>query len=583
MNTPQILTAEDYDVAIVGGGPGGSTTGSFLKKYMPSLRVLILEREKFPREHIGESQLPEISKVLHEMGAWDKVEAAGFPIKIGSTFKWGRTPELWDFEFTPASLFKEEPRPAQYAGQRLKTAFQVERAIYDDILLRHAEGLGCEVREETGVENVLVSGDRVSGLVLPDGSTITARFYIDASGHPAIVRRALDIPINCPTALKNIAIWDYWENAEWAAEIGIGGTRVQVMSVGYGWLWFIPLGPTRTSIGLVCPAEYYKNCKKTPRDLYHESIQSDDRIRALTAGASSTGSVRTTNDWSFISDRTVGENWFLVGESAGFADPILSAGLTLTQVGAREAAYTIIALIQGHHDPTWLKDHLDGNQRRRIRQHMQFADFWYAANSQFVDLQEHCQTIAAESGLTLSAKKAWAWLAQGGFTNDVVGQAVIGGFDLGSVKQVTQKFLDEDIPWTINEFNCYRLHLEGATRGFVPVYSGGTIKAIDCYYRGNRRLPMTGLYELIVKVLEVVVDIGSIIQQVQAVFQKQLQPAQYDPMLRAAMQALEVLVNEGWVIGSFDARLHRLSLETPREGALLHKNRDEIKSTGQDP
>jgi flavin-dependent dehydrogenase len=496
------------------------------------------------------------------------------------TFKWGRTPELWDFEFIPPSMFKDEPRPAQYAGQRLKTAFQVERAIYDEILLRHAESLDCVVREQTGVEKVLVAGDRVEGLVLPDGSTISARYYIDASGHPAIVRRALGIPIDCPTALKNIAIWDYWENAAWAAEIGIGGTRVQVMSVGYGWLWFIPLGPTRTSIGLVCPAEYYKNCKKTPRDLYHESIQLDDRILTLTANATCTGTVRTTNDWSFISDRTVGENWFLVGESAGFADPILSAGMTLTHVGAREAAYTIIALIQEQHDPAWLKEHFDGNGRRRVRQHMQFADFWYAANSQFVDMQEHCQKIAAEAGLSLSGEKAWAWLAQGGFTNDVVGQAVIGGFDFGSVKQVAQMFLDEDIPWCVNEFNCFHLHLEGASRGFMPIYSGGAIKAIDCYFRDNKRLPIAGLYELIIKVLEVAVDIGSIIEHVQAVIRKQLPPSQHDTALRTALYVLEVFVNEGWVTGSFDARFARLNLSSPREGALLHKNRDEIKARG---
>src|SRR5688572_29327694 len=123
------------DVAIIGGGPGGSTTGSLLKKYRPTLKVCIFEKEKFPREHIGESQLPPIGDVLAEMGCWDKVEAANFPIKIGATFRWGRTPELWDFEFLPLKDFKPEARPAKYEGQRRQTAWQVERAIYDDILL----------------------------------------------------------------------------------------------------------------------------------------------------------------------------------------------------------------------------------------------------------------------------------------------------------------------------------------------------------------------------------------------------------------------------------------------------------------
>ena len=100
----------DYDVAVIGGGPGGSTIGTLLKKYSPDTSVVIFERDKFPRDHVGESQLPAVCKVLAEMDCWDKVEAAGFPIKIGATYKWGDTDDLWDFEFYPAKEFKDEPR-----------------------------------------------------------------------------------------------------------------------------------------------------------------------------------------------------------------------------------------------------------------------------------------------------------------------------------------------------------------------------------------------------------------------------------------------------------------------------------------
>ena len=87
----------DADVIVIGGGPGGSTAATLIRKYAPELSVLVLEREKFPRDHIGESQLPGVCFVLHEMGVWDDVERAGFPIKIGATFKWGNTDDLWDF------------------------------------------------------------------------------------------------------------------------------------------------------------------------------------------------------------------------------------------------------------------------------------------------------------------------------------------------------------------------------------------------------------------------------------------------------------------------------------------------------
>ena len=99
--------SETYDVAIIGGGPAASTVGTLLRKYQPSIRVGIFEKEKFPRDHIGESQLPPISAVLAEMGCWDKVEAANFPIKVGATFRWGAQKEIWDFEFLSLNDFKK--------------------------------------------------------------------------------------------------------------------------------------------------------------------------------------------------------------------------------------------------------------------------------------------------------------------------------------------------------------------------------------------------------------------------------------------------------------------------------------------
>src|SRR6185369_6306282 len=107
----------NYDVVILGGGPGGSTTGCFLRKYRPDLSVLVVEKERFPRDHVGESQLPPISAVLEEIGAWDKVERANFPIKIGATFTWGRTTEPWVFEFLPISQVPEKvQRPGTFSG-----------------------------------------------------------------------------------------------------------------------------------------------------------------------------------------------------------------------------------------------------------------------------------------------------------------------------------------------------------------------------------------------------------------------------------------------------------------------------------
>ncbi len=352
----------DYDVAIIGGGPAGSTVGTLLRKYNPGLKILILEREQFPRDHVGESMLPLIGRILDEMDVWDKVEAAGFPIKIGATYRWGITDDLWDFEFLPDGKFDPASRPGTYTGQRRATAFQVDRGIYDNILLDHAEESGCTVRQSTAVRQILREGDRVGRLVLGDGSsTMTAsalRRHEQAAPLKGFLRRAMDgVALDHhPSNLQNIAIWTYWQNAEWAVSIGIGGTRIQVLAQKVGWTWFIPLGPTRTSIGLVIPAQYYKDQGKRPEELYDEVLNADPIFSKLLRKATPEKSIHTTKDWSFVSERLTGENWFLVGECAGFADPILSAGMSLAHLpGAREVAYAILAMERKEFDPEWLR------------------------------------------------------------------------------------------------------------------------------------------------------------------------------------------------------------------------------------
>jgi len=565
----------NYDVIIIGGGPAGSTAGSLIKKYHPNLSVLILEKARFPREHVGESQLPPISNILNEMGCWEKVEAANFPIKIGATYRWGSTPDLWDFEFLPVQEFKNEARPAKYQGQRLQTAFQVERAIYDKILLDHADELGCEVRQETKVSTILKNENSVEGLVLQNGETLSASYYVDASGGAGVLRRAMDVAVNAPTALKNIAMWSYWENTEWAVEIGVGGTRVQVMSIGEGWIWFIPLSPTRTSIGLVCPAEFYKKSGKTTEQLYLEALPKDPLIKQLIQNGERISEVSATKDWSFLADRMTGDNWFLVGESAGFADPILAAGMTLAHSSARELAYIIPQLLKEPKDSEWLKSWYADTQKKRISQHIRFADFWYSANGQFTDLQAYTSKIAKDAGLSLSPKSAFRWLGTGGFTNDIQGQAGIGGLDLAGLKQITQLFAKGEPGWELNKYSRFKLNVKGATKGVVPIMFDGKITSQKSFHRGNKTLVVTGMYELLIAVLKKHRTAKAINDALLQYFaSKATVVASRAIALNHSLQALEVLLLDGWVEGKMDPRIPRFNLSTPDEGEIIHKNKD---------
>jgi flavin-dependent dehydrogenase len=539
----------EFDVVIVGGGPAGSTVGTLLRKYNPNLSVLILEKEHFPRPHIGESQLPAISFVLDEMGVWDKVEAAGFPIKLGASFTWGKDDESWDLDFYPAEHFKHEPRPAKYQGQRQYTAFQVDRPRYDEILLRNAESMGVSVREGTLVREVLREGDRITGLRLDDGDVVTGRHYVDATGAVGLIRRAMGVESDAPKELRNIAIWDYWENAEWAIEIGVGGTRIQVRSLPYGWIWFIPIGETRTSIGLVCPSEYYKQSGLTPAELYDKAVRTHPQLTELLAKATPSGNVETTKDWSHLAQRLVGENWFLVGEAAGFADPILSAGMTLAHSSGRDAAYTILEIERAKIDAAWLRRRYDDQNRRSIKYHIRFARYWYASNGRFTDLKEHCRKIAREDGLTLTPKQAWEWLARGGFSTMGVESAQVGSFDLFCALKLVDKFMGSSSEYTYLKYNHYKLELNGATKDALGMLRDGGITPVPCYRRANRILPLAGAYANIVRALHLSPDAITLLQTLRRSVETQVDAAHRDRVLSDHFQALEAMLVEGWVTG----------------------------------
>jgi flavin-dependent dehydrogenase len=548
----------DCDVAIIGGGPAGATAGTLLKKYNPGLKVVIFEREKFPRDHIGESQLPAISTILNEMGCWDKVEAANFPIKIGSTNRWGKNPELWDFEFFPAEHFVDQERPAKYEGQRVCTAFQVDRSIYDEIVLDHAAETGVEVHQGTGVKQVHRTGDRVDALELASGERVTAKHYVDASGHVGILRRAMDVDCEYPSTLQNIALWDYWQNTEWAVKIGVGGTKIQVMSLGYGWIWFIPLGPTRTSIGLVVPVDYYKERGLRPEDLYLEALGQEERISALTRNATRENKFTTTKDWSFLASRQSGENWFLIGESAGFADPILSAGMTMAHCAGREAAYTILEMERGKRDRKWLREEFDKRQSQRIWSHIRFADFWYTANAQFVDIKECVQGIARDVGLELSPDNAWNWLAQGGFIDEDL-FAGVGGFSFFAIKGLADVLADLPKTSLLEKYNVFHLNLAGATYKTGAHYQNGRVIETQSYVRDGKTLPVHGRFEVIVSTLQMCNSLDQILDKLRRSLEVH-ESILRDRLFTQIIEAFEAMIEDGWVTATLDPDRTRFAM-----------------------
>lgn len=577
----------EVDVAVVGGGPAGATTAALLRKYAPGTSVLVIEREQFPREKIGESQLPRVSAILNEIEAWDAVEAANFPIKIGAVYTWGADEDTWDFNFIPPAEFEHEERPAAFGGQRRHTAFQVERAVYDHILLEHARRhWGVQVWEGEAVGEVVCSGDRVTSLRLASGKEVRARAYVDASGGTGIVRRALDVAIMIPDELKNVAVWDHLDDVRWAEEVGVGGTRVHVRSLPYGWVWFIPIRPQRASVGVVCPSRYLVESGLSPQELHARAIRDQPQIRSLVSSAVSAtgGNVRSARNWSHLADRLVGENWWLVGEAAGFADPILSAGLTLAHESARHAAYSILELWRSDLPPNWLRANYDRRNRSNILQHIRFAKYWYAANSRFTDLKEHCGLIAREAGLPYGPKEAWRWLSLGGFSNQSLESPGFGAFDLGGAKALVEQFSGEEVVFRIEEVNSLRLDLSSSKTTYEGQLHEGRIRRVPCYERNGARLPRVGLWALVLGVLEEETDLRAVVALLSDRLPLPRQGRVHEITLFKCVQVLEAMLLEGWLQGSLVKDRPRLRIYVggrPRTRGFASPSRDSDSANGR--
>lgn len=562
----------ETDVAIIGAGPGGTTCGSFLKKHDPAIKVSIFEREIFPRDHVGESQLPIISGVLDELGVWDKVERCNFPVKIGATYRWGTSNDLWDFDFLRYGKFDDAPRPGKYEGQRKLTAFQVDRATYDKVLSDHASDLGCDIHFDSAVREVKHDGDRVEGLVLADGTVVKASHYVDATGHSGLLRRAMGVEIEEPSALKNIAIWDYWRNAEWAVSLGVGGTRIQILSIGFGWIWFIPISPDRTSIGFVCPAAYFKQSGQTVEELYLSALGQEGRLQKLIANAQRENRLSTTKDWSFVAKRMFGENWSLVGEASGFADPIISAGLSLTHVGARELAFAILEARRGG-DPAWIFEEYERRNVRRVRQHIRFADYWYKANSHFSELKAFTSEIARDVGLELDAEDAFQWFGTGGFVEEDMGVAGLALFRIDQVHQIAGRLSEKPAASALHGFNVFMPRIKGAENVKLARFEKGGVRAVLALERDGKILPLEGLFGWMLAGLQYSPNLGEAMEHLR----ERMTATGYtwDNKLHSRLtECLDAMVRDGWVRAKYSESLPPIHHEFPLETNAIRTHVD---------
>jgi flavin-dependent dehydrogenase len=324
-----------YDAIVIGGGPGGSSASTFLAQ--AGQRVLVLEKEIFPRFHIGESLLPYNRIIFDEMGVLPKLEAAGLLKKWGAQFHVGNGSKMLKLIFR-RGRFTREP-----------AAYQVERSFFDDLLLKHARESGAEVREGCNVSNFSLNEDDVI-VETSDGGvkkTYRAKFLIDASGRGNFTGNLQKLRVVHPK-LKKLALFGHFANVRLDEGEARGDTVI--VRLENKWFWLIPLSEEKTSVGCVMDSDEFARLKRSPEEVFNSIVENCTVMRGRMSDARLVNEIQTTGDFSYHNKRFVDRRLLRVGDAAGFMDPIFSAGVYLAMSSGKLAAEAVIESIAAGDD-----------------------------------------------------------------------------------------------------------------------------------------------------------------------------------------------------------------------------------------
>jgi flavin-dependent dehydrogenase len=312
-----IQAQQEYDVVIVGGGPAGSTAAAVLAQH--GRRVLLLEKEKFPRYHIGESLLPYCYFPLQRIGMLERLKASAFPRKYAVQFVSQDGKQSAPFYF-----FKHMDHEAA-------VTWQVVRSQFDQMLLDNAREKGAEVREETEALELLRQRGQVCGVAAATAGgprfEVRTPMTIDASGRGAFAIKENDWRRWDPQ-LNKVALWTYFRGARRDPGIDEGTTTVAYVP-DRGWFWYIPLPDDVISVGVVAERDYLFDAGTDLEQIFAREVRKNAWIEEHLAGGRQFGKYLTTKEYSYRSQHCAEDGLLLAGDAFAFLDPVFSSGVYL--------------------------------------------------------------------------------------------------------------------------------------------------------------------------------------------------------------------------------------------------------------
>jgi FADH2-dependent halogenase len=371
------MATQPYDVAIIGGGPAGSTAATLLAR--AGRRVVVCERQKFPRFHIGESLLPTSMKTFTRLGVHEKFQRAGFLPKYGGEMTSACCDQGVKFYFKDGMHSQTE------------TSYQVPRAEFDQLLLDHAAENGAEVRQQTGVNRVHFFSDRVE-LETESNSggreKITARYVIDASGRHSVLGKHFGLKESYPH-LQKISIFAHYEGMD--LEEGRDANLTRQVRALDRWFWYIPLPNDRASLGVVLDAALYKQSKKTPEEFLEESLAQQPFLNRRMSRARRVTPAYASADFSYRQSKLAGDRWLLAGDAAGFIDPVFSSGVFLALLAGEQAADILNHVLDHPRSAPRLFARYERLLRRVMKGYLRFVEAWYS--KEFIEVFLYPQDV----------------------------------------------------------------------------------------------------------------------------------------------------------------------------------------------